>query len=181
MKRYRQPTARGFTLIEFIIVAVLIAITLIGILSYLGRAHRAEKVTAEIKGLKVIITESERYMSTSGFGGSDGLLAVLARAKKIPLPFKYVGDDNYMKNGWDGKVAIQNKFPVIQIISEGIPGYACYRILSAIIGFKNTPGAQARVNGTWDGWSKNAREMSQECQDGPVNTLRFDIQMMYQQ
>lgn len=148
----RRGQQGGFTLIEFIVVAVLIAIAVLGILAYISRATAASQTQTEIKGLTSIISSTKLYKAGGTYGSSD-LTPVLINRNQIPTAgFSINGNTVY--NQWGGILGVQGAGPAFTVVDNGVTQASCVDVLQAVGNSETTitaatnNGPATKVNGT---------------------------------
>lgn len=126
----RRGQQGGFTLIEFIVVAVLIAIAVLGILAYISRATAASQTQTEIKGLTSIISSTKLYKAGGTYGTSD-LMPVLVARNQIPTAGFSVNGNN-VTNQWGGPITVIGNGASFSVVDYGVPQSNCVDVLQAV-------------------------------------------------
>jgi prepilin-type N-terminal cleavage/methylation domain-containing protein len=116
--------ARGFTLIELMIVLVIIAVAALFILGRSATARDDSEVNAETANVAHIIAKTEQLRSGGSFGAAGtNLVPLLINKEAFPKSMSISGTT--VSHGWNGAVTIVSTGPSFSVTYAAVPKKVC--------------------------------------------------------
>lgn len=141
--RNNRNSQSGFSLMELMVVIGIIAVLVIGVLTYKAMAKGDSNVSRETDNVSVIISKIQRLKGGASYGASGAdLLPIAINANAVPKSMSIVGST--VTNVWGGAVTIKSTGNGFYVNYAGVPKEACLAMAGAIAGSTDTTTA---ING----------------------------------
>lgn len=160
-----KRNARGFTLIEVMVVLVIGIIVIAVAAGGIGRAFSSNEATTETRNINDLMANIQTLKGRDGYSSVD--MALLARVDGIPTSLTNSDTGTGVLNSWNGAVTVEGDENSFTITYAGVPEASCIQLGTKIA----EAGALAvTANSTA---VTSAGEAASSCNSGNSNTLAF--------
>lgn len=160
-----KRNARGFTLIEIMVVLVIGIIVIAVAAAGIGRAFSSNEATTETRNINDLMANIQTLKGQDGYTSVD--MPLLARVDGIPPSLTNSDTGTDVRNSWNGTVSVEGDENTFTISYTGVPEAACIQVAAKI-----AEAGALRVERSGSAVT-NAGDAAEQCSSGNSNELDF--------
>jgi len=168
----KKQDQKGFTLIEFMIVVALIAVSILAILGYKSLAKSDSTTGTETNNVAVMTTKMPKLKAAGSYGtsGTDLMPALIALGG-VPSTMSITG--NTVTNSWGGSVTASSTGPGYTITYNNVPKDACVSLAGGMSGGSSGDMTTSINGGSAISGAVQGSQSATACSSETANTVAW--------
>lgn len=126
-----RPKEQGWTLLEFGIVLVMLAIFVAIVLGNSKSTSASRKNTTEVQSMAMLISNAKGLKSGGSYGANVDLIPILITTKQVPGNITVVGG-NTLNNQWAQAIDVVGNNAQLQVTDQGVPLESCQALVTGV-------------------------------------------------